>query len=204
MKIYQKNELEQLANILKQDGVICAPTDTVYGICARIRSDKAYNKLVKMKNRPSQKSFPIMCSNIEQIKELAIVDETAEKIIRAFMPGPVTIILLKKKELINTINNRGLQETDEVAFRLAPTKELYELIECVGSPLFMTSANHSGEPVYETIDEISKKLPDLDGILEGSVSYGISSTMIDCTTKTIGIQREGPISLEEIMKVMKS
>lgn len=203
MKRFKKEELKELAAILNKDGVISVPTDTVYGICTRIKSDVAYNKLVKIKNRPPQKSFPIMCTKVAQIKEIAIVNENAEKIIKAFMPGPVTIILLKKPEVINTINNAGLTKTNEVAFRLAPNQVLTDLIETVGSPLFMTSANISGEPVCTSLDEIEEKLKDLDGILEGSVSFGINSTMIDCTTNTVKIQREGPVSLEEIMEVLK-
>lgn len=89
MKRYKQNETDELSNILKQDGVISVPTDTVYGICARINSLNAYDKLVNIKNRPSNKSFPVMCANEEQIKSIAIVDERAQKLIHAFMPGPV-------------------------------------------------------------------------------------------------------------------
>ena len=97
MKKYQIEEIDSLATILKNDGIISVPTDTVYGICARIKSKKAYDKLASMKERPTTKSFPIMCKDEEQIKSIAIVDEKAEKLIRALMPGPVTLVLNKKK-----------------------------------------------------------------------------------------------------------
>ena len=93
MKRYTKNQIEELANILKQDGVISVPTDTVYGICARINSEQAYKNLLKVKNRPNTKSFPIMCSDEEQIKSIAIVDEIAKCLIYKFMPGPITLVL---------------------------------------------------------------------------------------------------------------
>ena len=54
-------------------------TDTVYGVCARISSKKAHDNLVKAKNRPNTKPFPIMCSDEEQIKSIAIVDEKIEE-----------------------------------------------------------------------------------------------------------------------------
>ena len=75
MKRYKQTEIEELAEILKNDGVISVPTDTVYGVCARINSKKAHDNLVKTKNRPITKPFPIMCSDEEQIKSIAVVDE---------------------------------------------------------------------------------------------------------------------------------
>lgn len=101
MKRYQKNQIDELAKILKNDGVISVPTDTVFGICARIESQRAYHNLVNIKNRPSNKNFPVMCSTKDQIKEIAVVDEIAEKLIDVFMPGPITLVLNKKDTELN-------------------------------------------------------------------------------------------------------
>lgn len=202
MKRYKQSEIDELANILKQDGVISVPTDTVYGICARINSIKAYNKLISIKNRPSNKSFPVMCADEEQIKSIAIVDEKIEKLIHAFMPGPVTLILNKRNE--KNINNRGLRTTSEMAVRMAPSNVLKELIYKTGSPIFMTSANQSGEKECNNLDEIEKMCPTLDGMMEGNVSFGKASTIIDCTQEVIKIQRVGPISMEDIIEALKN
>lgn len=200
MKRYKQNETDELSNILKQDGVISVPTDTVYGICARINSLNAYDKLVNIKNRPSNKSFPVMCANEEQIKSIAIVDERAQKLIHAFMPGPVTLVLEKKPEIPDYINNGGLT----IAIRTAHTKVLEELIYKTGSPIFMTSANQSGKTTCNNLDEIEKIFPTLDGMMEGNVSFGTASTIIDCTSETIKILRPGPISMEQIMGVLET
>jgi len=202
-KGYTKEEIEKIAEIIKNGKILVLPTDTVYGICARIKSKKAYDKLASMKERPTTKSFPIMCKDEEQIKSIAIVDEKAEKLIRALMPGPVTLVLNKKKEAFSYINNRGETVTDELAVRIAPTKVLKELLEKVESPIFMTSANKSGEEVCKNLEEIEKVFPELDGIMEGEVSFGQSSTIIDCTKDEIKIQRLGPISLKEIEEALK-
>lgn len=203
MKIYSKNEISELADILKNDGVISVPTDTVYGLCVRINSMTAFKKLASAKNRPSTKSFPIMCSDEEQIKSIAIVSEKAEKIIRAFMPGPITIVLKKRPEAFSYINNAGERESDELAVRMATSDMLKELIEKSGRPIFLTSANLSGEEVCSSIEQIQEIFPNIDGILEGSVSFGMSSTIVDCTQDEIKIQRVGPISEEEIQEVLK-
>lgn len=202
MNKYKQSQIDELVDILKKDGVICVPTDTVYGICARINSINAYNKLVTIKNRPSNKSFPVMCANENQIRDIAIVDEKAQKLIHAFMPGPITLVLNKRSEAF--INNRGLKSTSEMAVRMAPTKVLRELIQKLGSPIFMTSANESGKLTCNNLDEIEKIFPDLDGIIEGNVSFGMASTIVDCTSEIIKIQRQGPISIDQIMEVIKN
>lgn len=204
MKRYKQSEMEEVATVLKNDGVISVPADTVYGICARINSSKAYLKLVSVKNRPSTKSFPVMCSDIEQIKSIAILDDNALKLIKAFMPGPLTLVLNKRPDAFSYINNAGTRETDELAIRMIPSKFLNELIEKVGSPLFLTSANKSGKDVCKTLDEIEIECPTLDGMVEGNVSFGEASTIVDLTGNDIKIQRQGPISEDEIMKVLNN
>lgn len=199
MKIYNQTQIEELANILKKDGVIAVPTDTVYGLCAHIASEKAKENLIKIKNRPENNAFPVMCANLKQIKSIAKVDEKSEKIINAFMPGPITILLEKRIVIPEYVNN-GLRL---IAVRMATSKTLEELIEKVGSPIFMTSANLSGEPVCKSIEEIQEIFDNIDGILEGKVAYGQASTIVDCTTDEIKIIREGPILLEEILRVIK-
>lgn len=202
MRRYKQSEITEVANILKNDGVISVPTDTVYGVCARIHSKKAYDKLVEIKNRPANKSFPVMCLNEEQIKSIAVVSADAEKLIRAFMPGPITLVLPKKIEAFSYINNAGERVSDELAVRMAPLKILEELLEKTESPLFLTSANISGGEVCKTLDEIEKTCPGLDGMLEGEISLGEASTIVDLTSNEIKIQRLGPISEEEIKKII--
>ena len=196
VKRFKQNEIDELASILKNDGIIAVPTDTVYGLCARIDSEKAYNKLVETKNRPTNKLFPIMCANKEQIKSIAKLNNTAEKLIDCFMPGPITLILEKRIQLPNSINKKYTS----IAVRMATSKSLEKLIEEVGSPVFMTSANISGEPTCESLEEIEEKFPSLDGILEENSPKGKASTIVDCTTERIKILREGPISLKQIKK----
>ena len=198
MKRYNKNQIKELSEILKNDGVISVPTDTVYGICGSINSPEAQTKLKEIKKRPASKPFPIMCADIEQIKKVATVDNKSEKIIKTFMPGPITIVLRKNEKLPEYINNG--KET--IAIRMATSKEIKELIKSLGCPVFMTSANKSGEEVCKTLEEIEKNCPDLDGMLEGEVSFGQASTIVDCTSNEIKVLREGPVSKDEIMKVL--
>lgn len=198
MKRYTQDQLDELANILKKDGVISVPTDTVYGICARINSEKAYKNLLKVKNRPNTKSFPIMCANEEQIKSIAIVDKRAEKLIHTFMPGPITLVLRKNDKVPHYIN----KGKDELGIRMATSKTLENLIKKVGCPIFMTSANKSGESVCTNLDEIEQTLPNLNAMMEGEVSFNQASTIVNCKLEEIKIERLGPISMKQIMDAL--
>lgn len=200
MKRYDQNETSELAEILKNDGVISVPTDTVFGVCARIASKDAHDNLVKKKNRPHDKLFPIMCADEDQIKSIAIVNDKAERLIRKFMPGPITLVLPKQPELPEYVNNGG----DTIAIRMATSKPVEDLIRKTGSPIFMSSANKSGEPTCTSLDEIEKSCPTLDGMMEGKVSFGKGSTIVDCTSDTIKVLREGPILLEQILEAINN
>lgn len=194
MKIYKQDETDELAEILKNDGVISVPTDTVYGVCARITSQKAHDNLVKVKNRPHSKLFPVMCANEEQIKSIAYINDKIELLIHKYMPGPITLVLQKKANLPEYVTNGN----DTIAIRMATSKPIENLIIKTGCPIFMSSANISGKPTCTSIEEIEKTFPTLDGIMEGEVHFGKASTIVDCTTDVIKILREGPISLAQI------
>ena len=130
---YNQDEIEKLVQILRDDGVISVPTDTVFGICARINSEIAHDKLIAVKNRPIKKSFPVMCANEEQIKSIAIINETAEKLIKSFMPGPITLVLKKKNDLADYVTNGK----DTIAIRMATSETLKNLILKLESPIFL-------------------------------------------------------------------
>ena len=199
IKRYKKNEIEDLVKILKNEGVISVPTDTVFGICARINSETAHDKLIAVKNRPIKKSFPVMCANEEQIKNIAIVNDVAQKLIRSFMPGPITLVLKKNKDLPEYVTSGK----DTIAIRMATSETIKKLILELESPIFMTSANQSGEPTCTSLDEIEKMCPKLDGMMEGNVIFSKGSTNIDCSVDEIKILREGPITIEQINEIVK-
>lgn len=195
---YKQDEIKKIVQILKNDGVISVPTDTVFGICARINSKVARDKLIEIKKRPIKKSFPVMCANEEQIKSIAVVNEVAEKLIKAFMPGPITLVLKKNKDLANYVTNGK----DTIAIRMATSETIMKLILELKSPIFMTSANQSGKSTCTSLDEIEKMCPNLDGMMEGNVIFSKGSTIVDCTLKKIQILREGPITIEQIKKII--
>lgn len=195
---YNANEIDKLADILDNDGVISVPTDTVFGLCAKITSKTAHDKLVKIKNRPTNKSFPVMCSDLNQIKSIAKVNKTGEALIKSFMPGPITLVLYKNDNLPDYVTNG--KET--IAIRMATSAEIKCLIDKINSPIFMTSANQSGKPECTSLDDIEESCPLIDGMLKGSLIYDKSSTIVDCCSDKIKILRNGPISECQLISVL--
>lgn len=193
-----ENEINRIVEILRNDGIVCVPTDTVYGLCAKIDSINAYNKLLNLKNREKNKPFAIMCANKEQIKSLAFINKDTELLIDNFMPGPITLILKKQEDLPEYITN-GF---DTIGIRMATSKELEEIILKLGIPIFMTSANLSNEDSYINIKDIKENLKDVDYILEGELKYKLGSTIVDCSNDEIKILRNGPITKQEIDEIL--
>ena len=110
----------------------------------------------------------------------------------------ITLVLYKGTNVPEFVNENSI----EIGVRMATSKPIEELIRKVGGPICVSSANKSGEPTCTSLDEIEKEFPNLDGIMEGDVVFGQSSTIVDCKTEQIKIQRQGPISIEQIEKVL--
>ena len=112
----------------------------------------------------------------------------------------IIVPLLKKKENVPTYVNSGM---DTLAIRMATSKEIEKIIELVGSPLFMTSANQSGEKTCTSLDEIEIACPLISGMLIGDTKFGESSTIVDASSNEIKVLRQGPITIEQINKVLE-
>ena len=194
MRRFQNSEIGAMAEILRANGCIAVPTDTVYGIMA-MANGITKEKLYEIKRRPKSKAFPLMFSDPSQLKEYAAADERAMAVIEGLLPGPLTLILAGKPK-------DGEEREATYAVRMA-SGVLRELIKALDAPVYLTSANLSGMPECRNADEIEQQCPGLDGILEGSPRFQKASTIADLTGDEIRIVREGPVSKEEILRVIE-
>ena len=111
---------------------------------------------------------------------------------------------IKNKYGLNTAVITGsIDGKTTIAVRMATSKAVKELIIKTGCPIFMSSANQSGEPTCTNLDEIENECPNLDGMMEGTVRFGKGSTIVDCVLKELKILRDGPITIEQIREVLK-
>lgn len=198
-KIFKKNELEKACEVLKQEGVLAFPTETVFGLGVVSNSEKAYKNLIKVKNRHPDKPFTLMCSNISQVENIIEINDVARKIFNEFMPGPITLILKTKKEVAHYLD----LGTGFIGVRIPDDEMVIELIDKVGTPLLVPSANPADFPPARNTNEVLNYFDGkIDAVVEGETTSSLPSTVIKVDENDIILIRKGPISLEEIKGVL--
>lgn len=189
------------SQIIKAGGIVAFPTETVYGLGANALDKKAINKIYKAKGRPSDNPLIVHIENIKQLNELTTeVTEQCKKLIKAFWPGPLTMVFKKSKQVPEIVTG-GL---DTVAVRMPQNKVALELIKRSGVPLAAPSANISGKPSPTKAEHVIEDLMGrVDAILiSEDCDVGIESTVIDVLSKPPVLLRPGGISKEQIEKVI--
>ena len=192
--------LQAAAGIIRDGGLVAFPTETVYGLGADAMNAEAAAKIYEAKGRPSDNPLIVHIADKEQVDLLAEnVPEAAERIMEAFWPGPLTIILNKKKEVPHGTTG-GL---NTVAIRMPSHPVAQALIRESGCMIAAPSANTSGRPSPTTaahvMEDMQGRIPMiLDG---GAVGIGIESTILDMTGEIPMILRPGYITKEMLAKV---
>ncbi len=203
MKTIITNSVKIAAEFIKKGDIAAFPTETVYGIGANAYDESAVKKIFKAKGRPADNPLIVHVALKKDISVLASeITPSAKKIINAFFPGPVTVIL-KKNEIVPDIVTAGL---DTIAIRMPASKIARELIKLSGVPIAAPSANISGSPsptnFIHALRDLRNKIPCV--LVGPSARYGLESTVIDCTGKHPVILRPGSITLEQLKKIYKN
>ena len=198
MKIYSQQDIKEVAMALRNHKIIAFPTDTVYGVSVLYGDVNDLDALKHAKNRPETKPIPMMVSSIEQMKQIAMVDERTEKIAQALLPGALTLVLPVKED-VDPLYTNGMPT---VAVRIPNAPFVLSLIDELNTPLLVTSANQSGQKTALTYQDVLDQLPNIDGLVKGECHELQASTIVDCTKENLKILREGPISLEQLEKAI--
>ena len=143
-----KSEWEQILDVFKKGGIIAYPTETFYGLGVDPFNESAVKKLFQLKGREPDKPIAILVKDKNVL--LAVVEEippAAEKLIKKFWPGPLTIIFKAKREVPPSLTGN----TGKIAVRISSNPITQKLLETIDSPITTTSANPSGKksPVTE-------------------------------------------------------
>lgn len=181
--------------------VVAIPTDTVYGIAVKADRFKNVEKLYKIKSRERTKAIPVLLGEIDQLPQVTSdVSPELLKLAESFWPGALTIIVPKHPRLPDNIS-----PYPTLGIRIPNHPITLKILKSVG-PLAVTSANLSGESDSSTAEEVHSQLGGLiDLIIDGGkTKTGLPSTVIDLTGNKIKVLREGPISFENIQKVLSS
>ncbi|ACF14332.1 Sua5/YciO/YrdC/YwlC family protein [Chloroherpeton thalassium ATCC 35110] len=191
---------KEAARFLLKDELVAFPTETVYGLGANIFSEEAVHKIFRVKGRPAQNPLIAHISNLtELILLVKRVTASAEKLIDAFFPGPLTLVLPKSKYVPYVVTS-GL---DTIGVRMPSHQVAQAFLKACGVSVAAPSANLSGRPSPTTWQNVEA---DLDGLIScilkgGRSEVGLESTIVDCTGKAPVLLRAGAITLEQLQEI---
>ncbi|MCK4476924.1 threonylcarbamoyl-AMP synthase [Candidatus Bathyarchaeota archaeon] len=184
------------AEIVKKGGLIVYPTDTVYGLGCDPFNISAVEKLIRVKGT-RDKPLPILAYSLNDIERVAELSEKARRIGEKFWPGPLTLILPKKRS--SDIITFSLTT---IGVRIPNHKVALKLIGLSGGLLIGTSANKTGvQPPSNAAEAYEQLNGKVDVILDGGmVKLGVPSTILDLTCERLEVLRNGPVNLEDVME----
>jgi len=177
---------QQIVAKLKNEAVICYPTDTGYGIGCDIFNAKAVKRVMQIKQRPAGKPFSFVCSNLTHISAYAHVSNSAYRLLKKCLPGPYTFVLpgskLVPKLMLTRQKTVGIRVPDNAICRM--------LIEELGNPLVNTSlppdaGGSDASLVHDAIGHL------VDVVIDGGPVYAEPSSVVDLTDDVPAIIREG-------------
>lgn len=201
MKIFETANLstgdfDQILSFLRAGGVIGFPTDTAYGLGADPFNEFAVRRVFEIKGRPEAKPILVLVDSLEMVQQIATISETAESLARQFWPGPLTMILPAH----GTVPRIVTAGTGTIGVRWPRAPFATRLVGAMKQPITATSANKSGQPPTGIPREVLDQLGmDLEMLIDGGeLLEPQGSTILDLTTPSPTIVREGPVTRETL------
>lgn len=198
--------MRQARQAIGRGELVVLPTDTVYGVAADAFSASAVQKLLDAKGRTRQMPPPVLVAGVATLRALvAEVPESVERLVEAFWPGGLTIVLPAQPSL-----SWDLGETrGTVAVRMPAHRIALELLEETG-PLAVSSANLTGRAAAISAEDAQAMLGDSVAVYldDGLSANGVASTIIDATSLVGGgdplirVLRDGAITRAQLREVL--
>ena len=194
------DDLERAVAALERGGTIVYPTETVYGLGADATSENALQRLAAVKQRSRGKPIAVLVSSREMLEQIvAAVPAAAARLIDEFWPGPLTLAFPAKGGMSAVLTGGS----GTVAARISSHPIAQALVERLGKPLTSPSANPAGAPPAREIEAARAYFgAAIDAYLDGgALPGGPASTVVDCSSESPRLVREGRISAAAIEAV---
>jgi len=200
--------IKQAVSVLRRGKAVVFPTDTSYGLAVDATNPKAVRKLYQIKGRSFKKPIHIVVNSISEARKFVEISNSARKLAKKFLPGPLTLVLPLRENLKNrTLWKLLTAGTGALGIRIPDHELALLLVRKLKKPITATSANVSGKKAAYSIEEIEAQFshrkiqPDLV-IDVGKLKPVRPSTIVDLTGQSVKILRQGPITLKEINQVL--
>ena len=198
-----KEELSQVTKVLNKGGVIVVPTDTSYGLAARIDNQKGLEKIFILKGREKKKSISMAVRSRAQALKYCVISCKPIALWKEFLPGPLTLVVWSKKKTLPYLQ----REDGTIAIRQVPTAMIDQILRALPVPITITSANKSGKGDIYSLKEFKaqyKKAPFPDIFIDaGRLKKRSPSTVVSVKkSEPVYVIRKGPITEKQIMKII--
>jgi len=186
----QPRLVKQVAECLKDGGVIIYPTDTIYGLGCDINQHKAVERISKIKNTDPQKAqLSFICRDLSHLSDYTkSIDTPLYRLLKRYLPGPYTFILPASKQVPKMLQSKK----STIGLRVPDNNICQHILDELGNPIL--SASLPGEMVEEYTDPevIYEKFGDkVDFVIDGGIGGMVPSTIVDCTGEEWLITRQG-------------
>lgn len=191
------------AGFLREGGVVAFPTETVYGLGADAMNARAVRAIFRAKGRPSDNPLIVHLADLSLVERVARrIPASAEKLMAAFFPGPLTVLVPKHAALPLEVT-AGL---DTVGIRHPAHPIASAFLMACDTPVAAPSANRSGRPSPTTwsavVEEMDGRIPCI--LKGGAARVGLESTVVDCTATRPIVLRQGGVSVEALREIIPS
>jgi L-threonylcarbamoyladenylate synthase len=186
-----------LGRILREDGLLAYPTDTVYGLGGNFFSSGAHERINALKGRRG-KPFSVAVSGMSMLEELvAEIPPIFYRIRKDHFPGPLTLLFHPARHIDPVL----LHNSSRIGIRIPDYPALLALIEHLGFPLISTSLNVTGEAPLMSGEAVIRRFPRLNAVIDGGrLPASRGSTVVDIASGELEILREGDIPASEILQ----
>ncbi len=202
MTMPDHTNIENAARIIREGGLVAMPTETVYGLAADATNDVAVARIFDAKGRPQFNPLIIHVAGTDMAKRYVDLSPLAEKLMAAFWPGPLTLVLPRRKDGgVSLLVSAGL---DTLGVRMPNHPLAQALITAVDRPLAAPSANRSGTISPTHAEHVKDSLGDkVDLILDGGASpVGVESTIVKVADDRVVVLRPGGVARADIERVI--
>lgn len=193
--------IREVAEVLRQGGLVAFPTETVYGLGAHALDAAAVLRIFHAKGRPATDPMIVHLARADQLGTVArAVPDSARALAAAFWPGALTMIL-QKQTVVPDVVTAGLPT---VGIRVPSHPIAHALIDAAGLPVAAPSANRFSRPSPTLAEHV---LADLDGAVDvivdgGPTAIGVESTILDLTVSPPLVRRHGAVTLAHIRRIV--
>ncbi|MBQ9242158.1 MAG: threonylcarbamoyl-AMP synthase [Proteobacteria bacterium] len=184
-------QVARVADIIREGGLVVYPTDTIYGLGCDMMQKKSVERVYQMKGKDRKHPLSFICPDLKNIARYAVVSNIAYRLMKRILPGAYTIILPASREVPRLMISKSVT----VGIRVPDHPVTRMLAETLDNPIITTSVPSPENVQFSDPEEIARRLPFLDAIIDCGLIAPEPSTVIDMTEDVPRLVRlgKGPV-----------